>query len=442
MAKLILAADVYCETEIAFFGNETVLTESGMNLGPLPTLYDKNGYFISIVNSYIFDLKTVYKLKDLSSYSRALLKYWTFLEDQNLSWDKFPPIKRLKPTYLFRSYLLKKIHEGSLKQSTANIYINHVKSFYLWAIHERYLCIKNEKEAPFIIEQIRIQNSGVLAHISPTFSVDSSDLRIRVAKDSQVHSLSPLGQESVTLLTKYLPELSEEFKLQCLLAIQCGLRIQEVSTFTIEALTAATPLTESTHHYEIPLHVSMGVKTKYGKDRHVEISEELLVKLQNYAISERRLKRLNKLSKKISEINSGKISLTQLKMEAFKHCEYFEPLFISEQGNPVSKQVISARWADLRQLIRKTEPSFKHRFHDLRSTYATYRLSDLLEAGLNEVEALDLLMGWMGHNQEKTTWKYLRFLKRKEVFKKKFNLLDSIMHEAIKEKGRGNEPNK
>ncbi len=39
-------------------------------------------------------------------------------------------------------------------------------------------------------------------------------------------------------------------------------------------------------------------------------------------------------------------------------------------------------------------------------------------------------MGWMGHKNESTTWKYLRFLKRKETFKVKFGI-DSIMHEAL-----------
>lgn len=67
----------------------------------------------------------------------------------------------------------------------------------------------------------------------------------------------------------------------------------------------------------------------------------------------------------------------------------------------------------------------------MRATYGSYRLNDLLEAKLSEVESLELLMGWMGHKNESTTWKYLRFLKRKEAFKVKFGLLDSIMYKAL-----------
>jgi hypothetical protein len=42
-------------------------------------------------------------------------------------------------------------------------------------------------------------------------------------------------------------------------------------------------------------------------------------------------------------------------------------------------------------------------------------------------------MGWMGHKNESTTWKYLRYLKRKEVLKEKISMLDNIMHQSIEE---------
>ncbi|WP_258177078.1 tyrosine-type recombinase/integrase [Photobacterium damselae] len=434
MAQVIISADIYDDSDISFQKGKAIAFPKGKNLGSLPTLYDRNGIFVSVVNSYFFDLKAVSKMKDLNSYSRALLKYWSFIEDSNLQWDHFPPIKRLKPTYLFRSFLLTEIQENRLSQSTANIYINHVKNFYLWAIYEKFLLVKNEQEAPFKIEQLHVQNTGALVHISPTIKIDSSDLRIRVAKDNQtknVRSLSPLSRESLKLLAQLLTQVSEELKLQCLLALQCGLRIQEVSSFTIKALNAAIPLAESRHRYELPIGPSTGIATKYGKERYIEISIELLTVLNNYAISERRLKRLKKLENKLEAISLGNITLSKDKADVFNSCKRFEPLFISEQGNPVNQKVIGARWAEFRSLIRKQDPSFQHRFHDLRATYSTYRLNDLLETGLQAVEALELLMGWMGHNHEQTTWKYLKFLKRKEVFKEKFALLDSFMHEAL-----------
>jgi integrase len=433
MAQLIYSSDVSTEVEIEWNNDgEPACSPTGRNLGALPTLFSVNYEFVSEVNSYFFDLKATNKLKDISSNARALLKYWSFLEASNLKWDHFPPLKKLKPTYLFRSYLLSEIEENRLSQSTANTYINHIKSFYMWAMHEGILHIANEKQAPFKIETVQVQNTGMLAHIQPTFSVNTSDLRIRVAKDSQskrVRSLSPLSQESLALVSSHLSKVSEELKLQFFLGVQLGLRIQEASTLTVDSLNAAIPLAGSEHRYEMPLGPSTGVKTKYGKERYVEISAQLLTYLRNYLISERRLNRLNKLYSKLAAIKCGKLVLEKEKYDALIRCEKFEPVFISQQGNPVDKSVVSARWTDLRTLIRIKHPDFNHRFHDLRATYGTYRLSDLLNAGLQASEALELLMGWMGHNDESTTWKYLHYLKRKEVFKEKFALLDSIMYD-------------
>ena len=164
MAQLIYSSDVYVDTDIKWNDKgEPLFSMEGRNLGSLPTLYSEKGEFIEVVNSYFFDLEAVRRLKDTSSNARALLKYWTFLEESNLTWDHFPPIKRLKPTYLFRAYLLQEIAEHRLSQSTANIYMNHVKSFYMWAMYERLLSIENEKQAPFQVETVKIQNEGMLA---------------------------------------------------------------------------------------------------------------------------------------------------------------------------------------------------------------------------------------------------------------------------------------
>jgi integrase len=210
------------------------------------------------------------------------------------------------------------------------------------------------------------------------------------------------------------------------------MRIQEVATLSLNALETATPLVESEHRYEIVLSPqSTGVQTKYSKQRHVEISSGLLTTLNEYRTSERRIKRVNKLNAKLKSLPEDESSLKQETIERLELCERHEPLFVSEQGNPITAKSIEARWTELRTSIKATSPSFIHRFHDLRSTYGTYRLNDLLEAGLTPMECMVLLMGWMGHRNESTTWKYLRYLQRKEAFKVKFGILDSIMHEAL-----------
>ena len=186
----------------------------------------------------------------------------------------------------------------------------------------------------------------------------TSDLRIKVPKDASsknIRPLSPLAQESLSILTQHLPSASEELRLQVLISIDTGMRIQEVATLSLSALDTATPLAESEHRYELSASPQLnGVQTKYGKARRIEISAELLSVLNEYRISERRLKRVAKLNSKLDNLFEVAITLKHEAIEALELCERHEPLFVSEQGNPVSGKSIEARWTELRTLIKKS----------------------------------------------------------------------------------------
>ncbi|MGS0824905.1 tyrosine-type recombinase/integrase [Shewanella sp. 0m-8] len=435
MSFLIQSSNVYKKTELSINNSDCHCAPINGNIGSLPTLFNQDGSFNHEANSYLFYQKAVKDAKDLSPCAQALQAYYQFLESEGLEWNKFPPIKRLKPTYLFRAHLLKQIKKGALAHSTASVRINQIVNFYKWLMHDGYLKIKNEKEAPFKMEFVSIKRTDMLAHIAPSFTVQTSDLRIKVPRDSDsknIRPLSPLSQDDLSILISYLPFASEEVRLQVLISIDTGLRIQEVATLTLDALDIAKPLAESEHRYEITVSpYRNGVQTKYAKERIIEISKTLLNELEDYRTSNRRLKRVNKLNAKLDNFETSTKGLTHGMVEKLEFCLNHEPLFVSEQGNPVSPKSIEARWSELRKKIKQAHPTFEHRFHDFRSTYGTYRLHDLLEAGLPIVESMELLMSWMGHKNESTTWKYLRYLKRKEAFKVKFGILDSIMHEVL-----------
>lgn len=438
MTYLVLSSDVSKETELQKLDDGTFhCLPSNDNIGPLPTLFSQDGVFNHEANSYLFYLKVVKKAEDLSPCAQALRAYYQFLEDKGLCWDKYPPVKRLKPTYLYRSHLLKQIKQGELAHSTASVRMNQIVNYYKWLMHDGYLRVKNEKEAPFKMEFVSVQNSGMLAHISSTFIVETSDLRIKVPRDADsknIRPLSPLSRDALGILTQHLPQTSEELRLQALLAIDTGMRVEEVATLTLDALDTATPLAESQHRFEFLLCPrSTGVQTKFLKTRTVEISSDLLQALNEYRISERRLKRVTRLNEKIEQIDSDTSPFNQKTIEILERCDRHEPLFVSQQGNPTTGKSIEARWIEFRAGIKQVEPSFTHRFHDLRATYGTYRLGDLLDAHLPVVECMELLMGWMGHKNDSTTMKYIRFLKRKEAYKVKFGVLDSILHEALRD---------
>ncbi|GIA95517.1 integrase [Vibrio cholerae] len=319
MTYLVYSSDVFKETELRKLDDGTFHCQpTNDNIGSLPTLFYQNGIFNYEANSYLFYLKAIKKAEDLSPCAQALRAYYQFLEDNGLNWDNFPPVKRLKPTYLFRSHLLKQIKQGELAHSTASVRMNQIVNYYKWLMHDGYLCIKNEKEAPFKMEFVSIQNNGTLAHISPTFTIETSDLRIKVPRDADsknIRPLSPLSIDALSVLTHHLLRTSEELRLQSLLAIDTGMRIEEVATFTLDALDTAIPLAESQYRFEMLLCPrSTGVQTKFLKTRTVEISSNLLQLLNQYRVSERRLKRVAKLNEKIEQLDNEVPPFTQKKL--------------------------------------------------------------------------------------------------------------------------------
>lgn len=223
----------------------------------------------------------------------------------------------------FSLSLIKKIKNGELAHSTASVRMNQIVNYYKWLMHDGYLRVKNEKEAPFKMEFVSVQKTGMLAHISPTFTVETSDLRIKIPKDTSsnnIRPLSPLTRESLNILTQHLPSASEELRFQVLISIDTGMRIQEVATLSLDALDTATLLAESEHRYEIVLSPqSTGVQTKYLKQRRVEISAELLASLNEYRTSERRIKRVNKLNIKLDELPENTVSLKRMQLKGLSY---------------------------------------------------------------------------------------------------------------------------
>lgn len=172
MAYLVHSNNVFKQTELQKLDDGSFDCKPIKdNLGSLPTLFTHDGKINNEANSYLFYLKAIKGAKDLLPCAQALHAYYQFLENKGLAWDQFPPIKRFKPTYLFRSQLLNQIRRGELAHSTASVRMNQIVNYYKWLMHDGYLCINGEKEAPFKIEFVSVKSSGMLAQISPKFIV-------------------------------------------------------------------------------------------------------------------------------------------------------------------------------------------------------------------------------------------------------------------------------
>jgi integrase len=370
-----------------------------------PTVYSNDGGYVTPVNLWLNYLVNVKHAKDISSSLRAIKRYWNYLEANKLCWDHFPRQKSSKPTYRYRNDdLLKSVKDGKLKASTASLYMQHVIGFYEWAAYEKLFEL-NEHSKPFNYQTLQISNQQMMRHNKPFFSVQSTDLRIRVPDRNKVQSLSPLSDTEIKEYLHALKHANVEFRLHQLLQLNTGMRVREACTFPAE-IVLAPPYEKK--RYEITIGPANQVETKYGATRTIEISSFLMHELYKYYISERRSKRALK-----------------------PNSNY---LLLNVKGEPFSTNSIQEHFLRVKKSMALNQGiSYKHRTHDLRSTYGTYRLSSMLDNGVPESDAITLLMGWMGHKNEATMWKYVRFLRKETVRQNALSMLDRILEEALLE---------
>ena len=241
--------------------------------------------------------------------------------------------------------------------------------------------------------------------------VQTTDLRIRVpkhAESNRVRSLNPLEREEVRAMIQVILKSSpKEMRLMVALGCQAGLRLGEAVTFSDKLVRKTLP-EEKRIEVEIGPHV--GVNTKLGKIRTVEMPATLMRALYNLSVSDRRENRKAK---------AGDLG---------QHV----PLFINQRCGRYTKKSVMKLWGDIRDIIRKRYGlPFKHDFHDTRVSYCTYRLQSLLDSGVSPADAISLLMGWMGHENERDTWKYIKYLRTHEVRKEAMTMLDKLMDEAL-----------
>lgn len=178
MARLITTTPVSIGGKISFSGAVIHFNEQ-RTLPPLPALYDAAGYYVNSVNLWFISLVSERMLQDLSSCSRALLRYWRFLERTDIQWDFMPFSRADKPLYLFRNTdLLPAINNGDLAYSTASTYMGHIIQFYNWAVSNNLLKT-DEKHAPFGVDIIHIQNPDEPGKFQRRSMTIPYDLRIR-----------------------------------------------------------------------------------------------------------------------------------------------------------------------------------------------------------------------------------------------------------------------
>ncbi|WP_115114891.1 tyrosine-type recombinase/integrase [Yersinia wautersii] len=328
-----------------------------------------------------------------------------------------PKEKLLKPTYRYHRYLKKLISEGKLASSTSRLYMNTIIMYYNYCMDEDLIKFNNINK-PFNIQILNTEHRHLFPNTNRRFTVRTSDLSIRVFRNIEENSLKPLSLKNIDRFIEVINSEAVEYRLMFLLQLNSGLRIEEATKTTqyhIRKVISGERIIEITIGTNSPAKW----KTKNDKTRTIEINNIMMDLLYRYCISPRRTERLAK----------GKIK-SDIKTA---------PLFINQYGREFSVASVSQAFQRVRKKL-KENGDFEHRNHDLRATYGTYRLDELLntknsnnQSVLTTSEALSQLMTWMGHKNASTTMRYIHYLKAHESKVKASGIFDRILHYALQE---------
>lgn len=389
--RYVKVGDMFVEATSAFNISEdgellTSWHQDGIHLKNMYLLFDSHDRPINAANEYLIHCKAVNQLQDLSCIAKGLTLFFSFLEREQLCWSDMPRASHMRPLYRFRNYL-QALHDEidplrgkrQLASSTVKSYRGAVVGMYAYWMGYGDVFLR----PPCQFSEVNIADERIMGHINRYIKVRTTDLKI-TAHDNVKHSklpnhLRPLlkeqrpelqallavihkGRGYVKINNEYIAKnISPETKIAIYLALYTGMRRMEVLTFS-SALIQSTSADEKT----ITLMIGPGnhCHTKRGESGEIKIPVWLMRQLYAYKQSARYRKRLSKY----------------LQLTTNSLARQYPPLLLNNRGQPYNENSLNARWGEICNAIRIDQkmPTFSHKFHNLRSTYATYLTIALL----------------------------------------------------------------
>ncbi len=352
----------------------------------------------------------------LSSTAYSLSIFLSWLEENNVAWQEViatAPSEKAKywlPVYRFRKHLIDRVATKEIDRDSANLYMNHIRQFYEWALkHRRIDKIPFEYKTQVIKKKRKDGNidflfSGQFAQ-ERGITVTTTDLLIPKKykqKSFNQNELAPYSREELERLYASKELTKPASRLWVELAHQCGLRADEVATFPASAVKDPALITDKIFYVEIT--------GKLSKTRKVMVSSALMVSLWGYLNSTERQHRLGKWQLEHGDSDAA-------------------PLFINRSGKPIVSKSVSNVISKVRaELIDKP---LERDFHDLRSTFATNLAKFMLKQNLPIGFIQYKLMQLLGHSDFATTQKYINFARSETFDKQMSSWVDKLFGEHL-----------
>ncbi len=384
----------------------------------ITVLLDPKGFSVIPVSMFIRHLaNNGLQIDTLHSHARGLLAFYRWMKIENKTIYDCSDIKEEGVVYGFRDFLCNNLkHEvvnkdgsvqlaGMYMPNTCKSYVLTIVRFFEFLHVERIIRL-SDKYVPFEYQYINVRrksrgvnNHDILGHIKKSdheVSVTTTGLTNPFGKTQSTpshHKLTPMDEEEKDILYKHLRHKKGNFRhsfevkdLMIYVATETGLRLEELVTFPLSVVRHLSP-EEDVVKVAIG-EIINGCKTKYDKQRTIEISRDVMEELLQYKESNAR-----KVTKRLSPVNHNSLFLNL------------------KNGLPFNTNTIQTYYRNIRENIKLSHPDWYFTIHDSRSTFATHWLyNEHNKRGVIFNVLLDELSLLMGHKDTATTEKYIKYM--------------------------------
>ncbi|MGF1760452.1 site-specific integrase [Photobacterium sagamiensis] len=350
------------------------------------------------------------------AYSLSLFLQW--LEDHNVAWQEVIAVaatekaKYWLPVYRFRKHLIHRVESKEIDRDTANLYMNHIRQFYEWALKQRRI-----EKIPFEYKTKIIKKKRKDGDIDYLFAVSyaeergipvtTTDLLIPKKykqKKFDHGELAPYTREELELLYSSKELTKPASRLWIELAHLCGLRADEVASFPANKVQDPTLSSKKLFH--------IAIVGKFDKRRTIMVSEQLMRSLWNHLNSPERQYRLAKWQLEHGDVIDA-------------------PLFLNRSGRAILAKSVGNVIAKVRKELKAQDLVLERDFHDLRSTFATNLAKFMLKKNLPLGFIQYKLMQLLGHSNFSTTQKYINFAQSETFDKQMASWVDKLFGEHL-----------
>jgi site-specific recombinase XerD len=367
-------------------------------------------------------------VKTLKSIANSLRGFLAWLAETNTDWREVYAVadsdkaKAWLPPYRYRTYLIDRITAEEISRDTANLYINHVRQFYEWALKAQRI-----DRIPFQYKRIAIKKQrkdGDFDLLFSTFSdekaltIETSDLTIpkkyKSKREALDNSLTPFNEEEIRWLFESKYMRLDGRKLWAELALSCGLRASEVASLPEDVVVS--PVLSAKAVFEVTI---LG---KFNKERKILIPQFLMGSLWQFKNSPDRMRRAAKW-----DLHYG--------------ASRVRPLFLNRSGRPINSGSLTNITSFVAQELAPSGIQFDRTFHDLRATFATSLAKFMLERHLPLGFIQYKLMALMGHTNFSSTQKYINFARTVTFEKQMRDWVDRIftdLQPALEDEAKAN----